>query len=136
MNSIFNDIVQIKLAESTFNPDLMRNLGTWYAELNEESIVTYYVEYGSRKKLNKNKVSVKYQEMNSFFKEVYKLVRNVDELGQPVDDTAHTITLYYAGCHKEIIEGDASQDGKSLLSSIYKLMEKYGSNYWFSEQRE
>ncbi len=56
MRSTFNDIVQIKFAESEYNTDLFRIIGTWYAELNEDSIVTYYVEYGSRKNITERKL--------------------------------------------------------------------------------
>lgn len=127
--SAFNDIVQIKFVESEYNIDLFRITGTWYAELNEDSIVTYYVKFGSRKKYNRKKTAVPYKEMKAFFNEIYKLIRTADTWGVPVDDTGYTITLKYSSCHKEIIEGDVEGKDKHLLVSIYDFLELHGNTY-------
>ena len=133
MENTINEIMMITLAESPFCVEYMRPHGTWHAELRGDSIVTYYVTYGSKKKTKKNTVSVPQEEMQSLFKEVYTLVRTAKEWGQPIDDTAHTITLYYNRCHKEIIEGDAEIDGKWLISILHGFLEAHGNYYWPSE---
>ncbi len=129
MRSTFNDIVQIKFAESEYNTDLFRITGTWYAELNEDSIITYYVEYGSRKKHNRKKTAVPYKEMKAFFKDIYKLVRTADTWGVPIDDTGYTFTLKYSSCHKEIIEGDVGNKDKHLIASVYSFLELHGNSF-------
>ena len=126
MEKTMNEIYQIKLDEAFFSTEVMDITETWHAELNETSIRTYKTMKGSRKRRDKAEVKVPYQDMKSFFNEMYEFVRTADGCAELVDDCIHKVTIMYYGGHREIIEGCAFKDDEQMIPLIYSFISEHG----------
>ena len=126
MKKSINEISQIKIKEDFFSTEVFGVTVTWYAELNSDSIVTYRINAGSRKRTNKSRTIVSSAEMQKFFYEIYEFVKTADSCANLIDDCSHIVTLVYARGHKDILEGCPVRNDEQMLAKIYSFMIEHG----------
>ncbi len=76
-------------------------MGTIVYELSEKGILEYYMEKGSRKRIDRRFTEVDSAEMRSFIDELQAFVQNADNAFKHKDDCGHKVQFIYEGDHKE-----------------------------------
>ncbi len=95
-------------------------MGTIVYELSEKGILEYYMEQGSRKRLNRTFTKVDSAKMRSFIDELQALAQTADNAFKHTDDCGHKVQFIYEGDHKELFETDIGTMDKedSLMKRI------------------
>lgn len=122
-----NEISCIKVVDKHFNYSTMEpDANVWVTELLPDRVKVYRKLKGQKGKVFQDQVDVPAEKMSGFFSKVYGFIRSAEYIDTPMDDTDHSISIYYNPYHKEIFKDNPCKDNEGLLWIIQRFTESTG----------
>lgn len=131
-----NEVSCIKVVDKHFDYSTMEpDANVWVTELLPDRVKVYRKQKGQKHKVFQDQVDVPIEKMRAFFDEVYEFIRTAEYLDIPVDDTSHSISIYYNPYHKEVFKDNPCKDNEGLLWIIQRFTEFTGITTFESHMR-